>query len=162
MPARATAEGKRVRSTLIVFPSEKIETLTTRLASTIPAFLAEDNLRVIGWEIEAQAMPDVPDFHCDSGHITIDARLGKGPAGQYTGWLGHAHSFCIATQVTVGLDNTQVIVPRGWDMQTVMFPEGYGVDMDEGEFLILSVHGENFMANDHWMKAGANVFWVER
>lgn len=162
MPNRPTPDGKRVRSTLIVFPSERIETLTARLMSTIPVFLAEDNLRIVGWEIECQAMPDVPDYAPDSGHVTVDARLGKGPAGQYTGWIGHAHSFMIGTQVTVGVSNTQVIVPRGWDMQIMMFAEGYGVDLDEAEFLILSVYAENTMANDHWVKAGANVFWVER
>jgi len=43
-----------------------------------------------------------------------------------------------------------------------MFPEGYGIDLDEGETLNLNAVYANSMANTHRVTGWAIIYYVER
>lgn len=152
-----TAKAKRIRTYFLVY-SASLTAGLTHTSTNVDQFTAQADITIIGFELNAYVYLQNP---VDSGTIEIEVQLTRG-GWQNPGILATTIANCFGRQTTEGVN---VGVNWGSDLnkeKTVMFPEGYGIDMDSGEVLQMMECDKNDMAQTHWVWTFAIIYYVER
>ncbi|MBA7711086.1 hypothetical protein ES703_120038 [subsurface metagenome] len=153
MPRPSTAQGKRIKT--IVMGADT--TLATTVVSDIVAATHQwaDDVRLIGFELGIEF--NVQDVHVNAdGKCNGYCELSRSAVRSQPGALGR--------QETLAAWSAAVVVPSEIRKnKTVIFPEGYGFDFDEGDYI-------NLLQFLEWVGAGGDIhgfaeailYYVER
>lgn len=98
----------------------------------------------------------------DSGRFSCGCELSRTAVYSSPGVIASFCNHLICREATVGINANQTMVGKPEERETVMFPEGYGIDMNEDAVLYLLETGKNEMANPHDYSISAIVYYVER
>jgi len=119
-----------------------------------------DDITVIGAKLEIMLEKGAAEF--DSGVLQCDAGLGnQALRSQGVELLRFEHqrdSF----STTIGAGVSEATGGLVAMVESVMFPEGHGLDVDEMDALYLNLAVNNSMANDHLVAVWAAIYFVER
>lgn len=123
---------------------------------------APDDIRIIG--IHSYSFLDL-DNNIDSGDMHMAAVLSRQAAygaAHYDSILAKIYNQMSARACVVGAGTTELVFGTPLKEETYFFPEGMGIDVDEGEILYMSINRANSMANNHSVGAGFSIYYVER
>ena len=123
------------------------------------SWIPQEDITIIGCEIVGEAI-GLNEF--DSGYLSGHHELSRIAKEDEPGVILQCYSFIQAREVLVGINLTQVIQGNNFQHLIMFFPEGYGVDIDEGEPIYLNVTRDNTMANDHSIATNVVVWYVDR
>lgn len=151
--------------------AKRIKTEFLTYGDTIPAAGDEDilaadshtwleNVTVIGVLLRTTLMDGAAGW--DSGRFSILADVSRSGRVNQPGSIVSFCNHLICREAVVGAGTTETMVGKPEERQLVMFPEGYGIDMDEDSTIYLHSFGHNDMANAHNISIGALIFYVER
>jgi len=122
---------------------------------------AQDDIRIIGFML-SMGMKIVGALQ--EGRVNGHAELSRGAHGdidaifgEITPWVGFWTEIVVATQLAGSFgDPSRDIV--------VMFPEGHGIDVDEGESINLFVYAGNTMmaSGTADIDSEAHIYYIER
>lgn len=157
-----TVVAKRVKSLYLHHPQLDLVAGDPHIGGIADSHMWQEDVTVIGVSLINRISP-LTDL--DSGYIYNYAevsRNGVGP-GQVGAFL-RVDSYLGGHSVTVGIGSSEVATqPYGTkQMETMMYPSGYGVDMDENTQIFLHFGGRNTMANNHGISSAALIYYVER
>lgn len=156
-----TIESKRVKSKFMTYNADLASGSDAGYAA-YATWLVDDDIRVIGFQIKAAMnLSGAPAMQEGQGRVMIE--LSRGGIGAYDAILGVA--------IAVAQYWTEIVVAQQCagsfgeltDCQAIMFPEGNGVDIDEGEYLYLLGNASNYIiAGDLEWSGEIHVYYVER
>lgn len=153
-----TPRGKQVRTMY-----QKVgATIGAGLSESHPAadfFFIQDDITVIGVTLNVELNPLA---ELDSGILEIIADVSRAASMSMPGAIVELQSYIAGRSVTVGIGTSEVCIGDPISEIHVMFPPGYGIDMNDGEYLYLNYFIANGMANDHSGYIRATVYYVER
>jgi hypothetical protein len=157
--AKETATGKRIRSDLLVFTADPAAAASESVVGA-DIFIAEDDVRVVGLHMGAEVLALANGW--DSGKCNIAMYLCRVAQWMHETSLMHIMAIVQAYECTVGAGVTETVLGPAYTEREQWFPEGYGIDLDEGESLNLNVVYANSMANPHRVTGWAIIYYVER
>lgn len=147
-----TPEGRRVKSVVL----GGLQDLATgiELDEVAMSYQFLDDVRIIGLEISCVAEPDDAASNSD-GRLHLYAEVSRSSLRGRPGSLGIAYTFAVWNALIAMGSFTEHLV--------AMFPEGYGIDIDEGEHV-------NLLAYAHYtggagpikVYENAVLYYVER
>ncbi|MBA7589432.1 hypothetical protein ES708_31517 [subsurface metagenome] len=153
------AKNKQVKSKYLVISVNNAGGVNEG-TSTL-AWLLQDNITVIGWYARAKV---TPDSNWDSGYQSAHTELSR--AGIIS---QEAMLFRLSARIQCGSTTMAATVENGLigdneNNLVTMFPEGYGIDLDDGEYLYLHHTSNNTMgvANGHVGSSMVCIYYVER
>ena len=157
MPANRTPSGKRVKQLSIGTPKQAI---TAGETFTLPAWgvvLAPDDIRIIGFDLVliSDGWPDAPAL----GEQDCSCLIGRVASNSLVDNFGMTRTHVSIFACTVGDDE---VIGNKVGEKTVMFPEGYGIDVDENEGIYLNAYLAQRGLVELDMFANAMVYYVER
>lgn len=158
MTAKSTPDGKKVKTHFMSWSL----TGTAGLADTLDGadeYIFQDDVRVIGCQVRAW---NVPLAELDSGRIEAKAEVSRIGKWFSDGRILEAVSYQEGRSVTVAAGSTETLQGPYTEAKEIMFPEGYGIDFNEGDAIYLNAYWFNSMANDHVFEAQATIYFVER
>ena len=120
----------------------------------------QEDVTVIGVLLRTTLLDDGTGW--DSGRLTILAEISRVAKIQDPGTIIAFCNHLICREATVGINATQTMVGKPEERQMLMFPEGYGIDMDQDSSLYINTSQKNEMANVHRFSIGACIYYVER
>lgn len=119
----------------------------------------QDDVRVIGILLRCD-VEDETDL--DSGYLALNAEVSRASKRGQAGALIMASCKTSCRSCTVGIGVTETVLVESHKVVVVMFPDGHGVDFDDGEYINLLVYMKNTMSNAHSGDANAIIYFVER
>jgi len=129
---KRTVDGKRIRHTYL-FAEGTCPANDEVLDALIEAHTWQDDIRLVGWTISDEIILPANASMADKDRVRIAAFLSRGAGQDYDARFDVIH--CTQrTQIETGGMMTN---ERLADHDTVMFPEGYGIDFDTGEAIYL-------------------------
>jgi len=140
--AKRLAEGKRIR-TAAGGGGVALAT-TVDFDAVLGAYVFQDDVTIIGFYVSNVAI--INDAHSNADgmiHATIELSR-QGVRGQ-PGIIGRASIHAVWNAI-LGLTGEL------WQRQTVMFPDGCGIEVDEGE-------GVNLLGLAEYVGAGGDLSW---
>lgn len=147
-----TPEGRRVRS------------MTLSIASPSQAggsdgyinqpFIVADDIRVIGAELIAEALISDAMTNADAS-LQVIAEMSRAPIASQPGSI-------IRVDVQTIWNGVICVASPTRAQEFVMFPEGYGMDFDEGEFINIGVGYESNSGEVSRAFATGIIYYVER
>ncbi|MBA7555234.1 hypothetical protein ES705_47890 [subsurface metagenome] len=144
---------KNIRSTFI--NADKITIPATGSEDGVGAtFIAQDKLRVIGFDMDIEARIDDGASNTD-GFVEMISELSRSGQRSRDGSLGREELLVVWNGIlSIGGELRKT--------KTVMFPDGCGYDMDEGEILNL-LHYCVYTGTDTVdFYQNCLIYWVER
>lgn len=120
----------------------------------VGSYQFQEDVRIIGWAVRVSAKPEGAKTE-NEGELYGNAVLSPAVGAEQP---------ILAEQPMIVRYNTSGS-PHGnlVEHQEVMFPEGYGLDIDTGEYLYCSIDGTNNLYTEAVaISAVARVFYVER
>ena len=154
-----TPQGKRVRSDLLTFSADPAAAASEAVIGA-DIFIAPDDIRIIGLHMGAEVLALANGW--DSGKCNIAMYLSRVAQWMHEMSLMHVMAIVQCYEATVGAGVTETVLGPAYTEQEQMFPEGYGIDLDEGETLNLNAVYANSMANPHRVTGWAIIYYVER
>lgn len=137
------AEGRRVRS--VHLGSNQILTTAVDYVGNMGAYVFQDDVTIIGCSLHAGFL--VQDAHANADglihhYLSITRQAAHGLPGELL--IQILHKVWTAAIVVGGMDNFM--------NSLVMYPGGYGVEVDEGE-------GINIQGQGEWVGGGGTIQW---
>jgi hypothetical protein len=153
-----TPEGKRVK-TIVMAGSVEMANGEANQQNALDTHVWQEDVRVIGIEAYAElyALNAM-----DSGNIQALTEVSRVGSWGQDGRLLEAACIIIGTSITVGVGVTEVAIGDSIKVERMFFPEGHGVDFDDGEAIYINALDNNNMANDQRGWHGATIYYVER
>lgn len=158
--SKETIQAKKIKS--IDLGANVIQPAGTSGPFAVGAtFHPEDDIRIIGYSFNVHHF-DTIGF--DSGWTYGSAFIAKhGDPTALQGRFGEIFSAITCRECLVGVASTQcTMVDNKQAGETIFYPEGYGIDVDEGDSVMLNVYVSNTMANDHRWNFAVTLHYVER
>lgn len=159
MPPR-TPESKRVR--IAHWQNNLYSNAVTDVGAYLPVSRTfMDDIRIIGFTLTLKiGLPDTPNV--EEGVLDALASLSRASYTETDAILGQCQAR-LANIVEAAYESI-------WDtrvmnqVQNIMFPEGYGIDIDEGETLTLWAYGrQNILSSGNGtVEVGVIIYYVER
>jgi len=159
MSAKDTPQGKRIRSKLLTFTADP----AAAASESVPGaaiFIAPDDVRVIGCHMGAEVLALANGW--DSGKCNIAMYLSRIAQWMHEASFMHIMSIVQCYEATVGAGVTETVLGPAYTEREQWFPEGHGIDLDEGESINMNVVYANSMANPHRVTGWAILYYVER
>lgn len=153
---------KRVKS-LLISRTFDIASGGSEDKNAIAAVLIQDDITVIGCYVEARIRWQAsPAF--DEGQAYVRCEFSRVGVMTNDGAFLAADARCVYGTELVGATNVAITIGNLKDTQTMFFPEGYGVDIDDGEYLYMNMAGINeiISAGSITVFGEITVFYVER
>lgn len=122
-------------------------------------WVSPDDYTLIGFELTAHVDPET---NMDSGRIAMDAEITRTSSFGTQGVIGRSEARLECRTAVIGAGTTETVSGRQRAENIVMFPDGHGIDIDEGETINLLTWSQNSMANSHFAYAQAILYLVER
>lgn len=154
-----TAVSKRIKTIFMTYGAVITEDTAPDLVAADTHVWLED-VTVIGVLLRSTLMDDLAGW--DSGRFTVLAEISRVAVLQDPGTIIAFCNHVICREATVGINATQTMIGKPEERQAIMFPEGYGIDMNEDARLYLNTSCRNGMANPHRISVGAIIYYVER
>ena len=155
-----TVKNKRVK-TFYIKRSEVLSAGSNSFGN-VPEVL-QDDVTIIGVQMFA-SLSSSNEF--DSGTIYVMGAASRvawnAVSGREDGDILFIESRIDARSVTVGAGVSEVAVGKVVEHELLLFPDGHGIDLDEGDIVYLNWAWANGMANDHGAFIDALVYYVER
>lgn len=129
----------------------------------LPAFMSwvlQEDIQIKGVFLAVEIDKLVAEW--DSGLVIGIFDVSRVGFRQQDGCLIHVRGFVECASGTVGAGVSEFITQNAWASDRVWFPDGMGIDMDEGEVLYVNGIVNNEQANTHVIHAIAIVYYVER
>ncbi|MBA7589347.1 hypothetical protein ES708_31429 [subsurface metagenome] len=154
-----TTKNKQIKTKYLVVSIDNVAGVNT--GTTTLAWLLQDNITIIGWYLRAKVTPDA---NFDSGYQSVHAELSRAGIISQEAMLSRisARLQCGSSTMATVIENA--VIGDNENNQVVMFPEGYGIDLDDGEYLYLHNTSNNTMGagNGHVGSSIACIYYVER
>lgn len=154
-----TVVARRVKTVFLTYGVVVVEDTSVDLVAADTHTFLED-VTVIGALLRSTLMDDLAGW--DSGRFTVLSELSRVAVLQDPGTIIAFCNHLICREATVGINATQTMVGTPEERQAIMFPAGYGIDMNEDSNLYLNLSTRNGMANPHRISIGCIVYYVER
>jgi hypothetical protein len=119
----------------------------------------QDDITVIGVFLGSQIYKD---NEYDSGLLQNITQISRNAVMNADGEIACACAEQQGLSVTVGVGAETQLGGDPRNHVYLMFPEGYGIDIDDGEDLYLNTHMVNTMAQDQIMNSHCLIYYVER
>ena len=156
-----TAKSKLIKTHLMKY-DEVVDNPPQALAVPAPQVLwtPQDDITIIGMESYNEIEREGTGW--DSGNLLCISEISR--VGQF--YRDGALMFCSAVvecgEATVGINANQCVLGSMFNMECEWFPEGYGVDLDDGETLYLNCYAHNEMSNPKHFYFWSKIYYVER
>ena len=121
--------------------------------------LVQDKIRIIGVAIIAEA---IPLAELDSGELSFEVEVSRVGSINQDGLIALCIGYVFGVSVTIGIGVSEVAVGDLHKDKVIFFPEGYGIDLDDGDAIYMNASFGNTMANDHSFAGIATIYYVER
>jgi len=157
-----TAKNKKIRTARMTWAGAAVAGAGWAAGTHDGAVLwsPSDDITVIGAKLEIMLEKGAAEF--DSGVLQCDAGLGnQALRSQGVELLRFEHQRD-GFSTTVAATFTEHTADPVAMIDSVMFPEGHGLDVDEMDALYLNLAVNNSMANDHLVAVWATIYFVER
>lgn len=154
-----TVEAKKIKTAWLSFGAAALagEGETVNAADI---WLPLDKVTIIGVLGRVSVTDDADGW--DSGNVSV--KLDVSRVAQYgaDGSLLEVAANVICREATVGINANQTVIGDPQEHTLLMFPEGYGIDIDDNVPIYINIDWVNRMANNHRVSVAALIYYVER
>lgn len=155
-----TVKSKRIKTKLMT-KGQSIAAAGDEQYLGADSWVVQEDITIIGLGLRVSVQDGA--FGWDSGRVSALGEISRVAKMFADGVLMGFCKHVICREATVGANSTQTVLGgQPTEVQFIMFPEGYGVDMDDGEVLYLNTDLHNDMANAHHTSINGIVYYVER
>lgn len=156
-----TVKSKRIQ-TKRLFYNETVDNPPQSLAVGDAAVIwtLQEDITIVGVEMITEIEENGTGW--DSGNLLALCDLSRVGRIHHDGVIAACRNIIDCWEATVGINANQVALGNNTNRELVMFPEGYGVDVDDGESLYLNCYAHNEMSNPKRFYYYATIFYTER
>lgn len=119
----------------------------------------QDDITIIGCELWTEL---VASAELDSGKLLLATEFSTVGRFNTDGLIAQLQNAWEARSVTVGAFTSEVALGIPINSLVMMFPEGYGIDVEALDTLYMNCYQFNSMANSHRVSPHILVYYVER
>ena len=153
-----TPEGKRIR---IEYLQGSVTAPDDEIVENIllDSFTPQFDIRVVGWHFENELQVVNAIGFSDNAYVRAATFLSRGAAADFQSRWATLHSAIYVQIETGGMISPNILIQT----EDVMFPEGHGIDIDEGESVYIFGTCRNVAAGLGMAIIGTCVlYWVPR
>lgn len=152
-----TVVGKRIKL-LYLDGVQDVPDDTEAQDTLLESHVFQEDVRIIGFSLSAEMILETGAAADDMAQARLALFLSRGAAQDYNARLAVMHLQMRYIVETAGLDMNG----QPCDHLEMMFPEGYGIDIDEGSSLYLFETVRNYLGPAVSTRGTCVVYYVER